>query len=63
MGFRLNVENLEKLQYTWKTWKIYGILRQLTKIPENGIKTYLETRVGGLIQKNFKSCLKILKNT
>ena len=32
-GFPLDLENLEKIEYTWKTWK-YGILKNLITIME-----------------------------
>ena len=33
-GFPLDLENLEKWEYTWKTWKYHGILKNLIKIME-----------------------------
>ena len=33
-GFPLDLENLEKREYTWKTWKYHGILKNLINIME-----------------------------
>ena len=33
-GFPLDLENLEKWEYTWKTWKYHGILKNLVNIME-----------------------------
>ena len=38
-GFPLDLENLEKFEYTWKTWK-YGILKNLINIMEKCHKTW-----------------------
>ena len=39
-GFPLELENLEKLEYTWKTWKNHGILKQLIDIMEKWHETW-----------------------
>ena len=33
-GFPLDLENLEKWEYTWKTWKYHGILKNVINIME-----------------------------
>ena len=38
-GFPLDLENLEKWEYTWKTWK-YGILKNLINIMEKWHETW-----------------------
>ena len=39
-GFPLNLENLEKWEYTWKTWKYHGILKNLINIMEKWHETW-----------------------
>ena len=39
-GFSLDLENLEKSEYTWKTWKYRGILKNLINIMEKWHETW-----------------------
>ena len=39
-GFPLDLENLEKWEYTWKTWKYRGILKNLINIMEKWHETW-----------------------
>ena len=39
-GFPLDLENLEKWEYTWKTWKYHGILKNLINIMEKWHETW-----------------------
>ena len=39
-GFPLDLENLEKWEYTWKTWKYHGILKKLINIMEKWHETW-----------------------
>ena len=39
-GFPLDLENLEKGEYTWKTWKYHGILKNLINIMEKWHETW-----------------------
>ena len=39
-GFPLDLENLEKWEYTWKTWKYHGILKNLINIMEEWHETW-----------------------
>ena len=39
-GFPLDLENLEKWEYTWKTWKYHGILKTLINIMEKWHETW-----------------------
>ena len=39
-GFPLDLENLEKWEYTWKTWKYHGILKILINIKEKWHETW-----------------------
>ena len=39
-GFPLDLENLEKWEYTWKTWKYHGILKSLINIMEKWHETW-----------------------
>ena len=39
-GFPLDLENLEKWEYTWKTWKYHGIWKNLINIIEKWHETW-----------------------
>ena len=39
-GFPLDLEKLEKWEYTWKTWKYHGILKNLINIMEKWHETW-----------------------
>ena len=39
-GFPLDLENLEKWEYTWETWKYHGILKNLINIMEKWHETW-----------------------
>ena len=40
LGFPLDLENLERWEYTWKTWKYDGILKNLINTMEKLHETW-----------------------